>query len=99
MVPAFSPDFCKVHSRVSTVRVLTTEQVLEKRAEKRVAESDNLLLIAILRIWKAHTNGRLLEQIRSRRLKALALKRWKDKLNVYRADEGGSRDGPCLLVY
>ncbi|KAJ2930801.1 hypothetical protein H1R20_g6288, partial [Candolleomyces eurysporus] len=42
---------------------------------------------AVMRVWKAHKNGRLLEQIRSQRLKALALKKWKDKLDVYRADE------------
>jgi hypothetical protein len=81
------------------VRVLITEQVMEKRADKRWAESGTVLLIAVTRIWRAHKNGRLLERSRSRDTKAVALKKWKDKLNTYRADEGGFSSRPCLTVY
>lgn len=69
--------------------ILTIEQVLENRAEKHLAESDMVLLTAIMRIWKAHKNGRLLEQIRSSRLKAIALKQWNVKIGICRANEGG----------
>ncbi|KAF5315974.1 hypothetical protein D9611_004637 [Ephemerocybe angulata] len=60
---------------------------LEKRADKHLAKSDVMLEYAIMRIWKARKNGRLLEQARSRRLKALAYNLWKDNIASRHGDE------------
>ena len=89
----------KSFSEAYYVRVLITEQVKEKRADKRWAESGTVLLIAIVRIWRAHKNGRLLERSRSRDTKAVAFKKWQAKLRAYRADEGRFSDRHCLAVY
>ncbi|KAJ3521872.1 hypothetical protein NMY22_g12132 [Coprinellus aureogranulatus] len=60
---------------------------LEKRADKHLAKLDSMLLYAVMRIWRAQRNGRLLEQARSQQLKAFALDRWNQVISYHRATE------------
>ncbi|CAL1704876.1 unnamed protein product [Somion occarium] len=59
-------------------------QVLERRADKHVARQNDVLIRAVMRVWKAHERGRLLERVRSARLLKDAWAMWKHRLQIER---------------
>ncbi|TFY63971.1 hypothetical protein EVJ58_g2926 [Rhodofomes roseus] len=59
-------------------------RALEHRAAKHVTRQDDLLVRAVLRVWKAHERGRLLDRVRSTRLLKQAWVVWKARLQKQR---------------
>ncbi|CCL99150.1 uncharacterized protein FIBRA_01165 [Fibroporia radiculosa] len=55
-------------------------RALERRASKHVARQDDVLTRAVLRVWKAHERGRLLERVRTTRLLKQAWAIWKRRI-------------------
>ncbi|KAI8998736.1 Sfi1 spindle body protein-domain-containing protein [Trametes punicea] len=54
--------------------------VLENRAAKHVARQDEVLVRAVMRVWKAHERGRLLTRVRNLRLLRQAWSVWKERV-------------------
>ncbi|ESK93040.1 spindle pole body duplication -related protein [Moniliophthora roreri MCA 2997] len=57
---------------------------LEHRANKHVARQDDILLRAVMRVWKAHERGKLLEKVKAFRLIRSAWVVWKMQLRSQR---------------
>ncbi|KAK7043628.1 hypothetical protein VNI00_008239 [Paramarasmius palmivorus] len=57
---------------------------LEHRANKHIARQDDILLRAVMRVWKAHERGKLLEKVKAFRLVRNALAIWKMRLRSQR---------------
>ncbi|KZT68998.1 hypothetical protein DAEQUDRAFT_765781 [Daedalea quercina L-15889] len=55
-------------------------RILENRAVKHVARQDDVLRRAVLRVWKAHERGRLLDRVRNGRLLKQAWAVWKARI-------------------
>ncbi|KAI0637076.1 hypothetical protein C8Q77DRAFT_1215897 [Trametes polyzona] len=55
-------------------------RALEHRADKHVARQDEVLVRAVMRVWKAHERGRLLTRVRSLRLLRQAWSIWKQRM-------------------
>ncbi|KAI0029377.1 Sfi1 spindle body protein-domain-containing protein [Vararia minispora EC-137] len=62
-------------------------KVLERRADKHIARSDEILLIAITRIWRAKERGLLFERMRSVHIIKQALCVWRQRLKSNRTLE------------
>ncbi|KAL0946958.1 hypothetical protein HGRIS_013114 [Hohenbuehelia grisea] len=55
-------------------------RALESRADKHSARQDDVLLIAVARVWKARERGRLLERVRALRLLKSVWAKWRGAL-------------------
>ena|SRR6266851_7702096 len=63
-------------------------QTLERRADKQIARQEDVLVRAVVRIWKAHERGRLAERVQNARLVRQAWEAWKKRLRHQRKLEG-----------
>lgn len=54
-------------------------RMMERRADKHMARQDDVLVRAVLRVWKAHERGRLLEGVRGAKLLKQAWSVWKQR--------------------
>ncbi|KZV72882.1 hypothetical protein PENSPDRAFT_628005 [Peniophora sp. CONT] len=59
-------------------------KVLDRKATKHAARTDDVLRIAIIRIWRARARGRLLERLRDTALQKRALTVWSGKVRQNR---------------
>ncbi|KAI0831195.1 Sfi1 spindle body protein-domain-containing protein [Trametes gibbosa] len=62
-------------------------RVLETRATKHCARQDEVLVRAIMRVWKAHERGKLLTRVRSLRLLRQAWAIWKQRIEEQKERE------------
>ncbi|EIN07385.1 hypothetical protein PUNSTDRAFT_121511 [Punctularia strigosozonata HHB-11173 SS5] len=62
-------------------------QAQERKADKHMARQDDVLVRAVMRVWKAHERGRLLERVRAVRLLKHVWAVWNKKMNVIRDNE------------
>ena len=86
-----------VHNRI-LVRLLThrhleccsylLHQTLERRADRHIARQEDVLVRAVVRVWKAHERGRLLERVYNARLLRQAWEAWKKRLRHQKKFEG-----------
>jgi protein SFI1 len=63
-------------------------QGLERRAERQIARQEDALVRAVVRVWKAHERGHLLERVQNDRLLRQAWEAWKKRLRHQRELEG-----------
>ncbi|KZT11400.1 uncharacterized protein LAESUDRAFT_734266 [Laetiporus sulphureus 93-53] len=63
-------------------------QSLESKALKHLARQDDLLIRAVMRVWKAHERGRLLERVSNSRVLKQVWVTWKERLRRQRDLEG-----------
>lgn len=61
---------------------------MENRAIKHAARRDDVMVRAIMRIWKAHERGKLMTRVRAMRLLKQAWGVWKRRMEEYREREG-----------
>ena len=61
---------------------------MESRAMKHLARRDDVLVRAIMRIWKARERGRLLVRVQALRLLKQAWAVWKRRVEEQREREG-----------
>lgn len=61
---------------------------MEKKADKHLARQDDVLIRAIVRVWKAHERGNLLERVRTSRLESRLWELWKQRLEAHRQHHG-----------
>ncbi|KAI0316688.1 Sfi1 spindle body protein-domain-containing protein [Amylostereum chailletii] len=59
-------------------------RALERRADKHIARSDDVLVRAVARVWKAHERGKLLVRVRALRLLRQAWQVWNKRLQLQR---------------
>ncbi len=69
---------------------LTLLQAMENRAVKHAARREDVLVRAIMRIWKAHERGKLLTRVRSLRILKQTWSLWKRRMEEQREREGWS---------
>lgn len=69
--------------------------MIENRASKHVARQDDVLVRAVMRVWKAHERGRLLERVRAARLLKDAWAVWKRRMRHQKGLEGMSDSLSC----
>ncbi|RPD79963.1 hypothetical protein L226DRAFT_550172 [Lentinus tigrinus ALCF2SS1-7] len=62
-------------------------RVMEDRAVKHAARREDVVVRAIMRIWKAHERGKLLTRVRSLRLLKQAWSVWKRRMEEYKERE------------
>ncbi|KAJ3717655.1 Sfi1 spindle body protein-domain-containing protein [Lentinula guzmanii] len=62
-------------------------QYLEVRANKHIMRQDDVLLRAVMRVWKAHERGQLLEKVRAFRLAKAVWASWNIRMNQHRGLE------------
>lgn len=62
-------------------------RALERRADKHLARQDDILVRAVLRVWKAHERGKLLERVRATRLLKQTWAVWKTRVSAQRERE------------
>ncbi|KAM5538990.1 hypothetical protein V8D89_007213 [Ganoderma adspersum] len=62
-------------------------QAMEHRAAKHVARRNDVLVRAIMRIWKAHERGQLLTRVRAMRVLKLAWAQWRRRMEEQRERE------------
>ncbi|KAI0046680.1 hypothetical protein FA95DRAFT_1542135 [Auriscalpium vulgare] len=58
---------------------LTRIRAMERRADKHVARQDDILVMAVSRVWRAHERGRLLERVRDVRVLRQTMDAWKKR--------------------
>lgn len=61
---------------------------MERRADKQIARQEDALVRAVVRVWKAHERGRLLERVENTRLLRQAWEAWKRRLRHKKELEG-----------
>lgn len=59
-------------------------RAMERRADKYLARQDNVLIRAVIRVWKARERGWLLERVRTSRLLKDAWSTWKERVRQIR---------------
>ncbi|KAJ3867775.1 hypothetical protein EV359DRAFT_33800 [Lentinula novae-zelandiae] len=64
----------------------------EIRADKHIIRQDDVLLRAVMRVWKAHERGQLLEKVKAFRMAKTVLAVWKVRVNHQRLLEGSALD-------
>lgn len=69
-------------------------QGLERRADKQIARQEDALVRAVVRVWKAHERGRLLERVQNDRLLRQVWEAWKKRLRHQRELEGLAANQP-----
>ena len=57
---------------------------MERRATKHLARRDDVLVRAIMRIWKAHERGKLLTRVRALRVMKQAWLVWRRRMEEQR---------------
>ncbi|KAJ7582773.1 hypothetical protein C8J56DRAFT_955676 [Mycena floridula] len=62
-------------------------RTLETRAVKHITRQDDFLLRAVMRVWRAHERGKLLERVRTLRLLKSAWAAWTDRIHDHRERE------------
>ncbi|KAI0361981.1 hypothetical protein OH77DRAFT_1388452 [Trametes cingulata] len=62
-------------------------RALENRAAKHVARQDEVLVRAVMRVWKAHERGKLLTRVRNLRLLRQAWAIWKQRMEEQKERE------------
>ncbi|OCH95505.1 hypothetical protein OBBRIDRAFT_816423 [Obba rivulosa] len=55
-------------------------RVLENRASKHIVRQNDVLIRAVMRVWKAHERGRLLERVKTSRLLKQSWAVWKKRI-------------------
>ena len=73
-----------VGSRSNRIRI----QALERRADRQIARQEDVLVRAIVRVWKAHQHGRLLERVHNSRVLRHTWEAWKKRLRQQKELEG-----------
>ncbi|KAH7889441.1 hypothetical protein F5I97DRAFT_530889 [Phlebopus sp. FC_14] len=73
--------------------VLDRIRSMERRADKRLARQDDVLVRAVTRVWKARERGRLLEKVRALRLVKEAWLSWRERMRQQ------SRREDCALAF
>ena len=73
---------------VSAWTYLAIFKLLEHRAVKYLSRRDDVLVRAVMRIWKAHERGRLLTRVRALRLLRQAWAIWKRRMEEQKEREG-----------
>lgn len=63
-------------------------QISEGRASKHLARQNDILVRAVMRVWKAHERGKLLERVKTARQLKQAWAVWKRRVRHQRALEG-----------
>jgi hypothetical protein len=63
-------------------------QGLERRADKQIARQEDALVRAVVRVWKAHERGRLLERVQNAKLFRQTWEAWKRRLRHQKELEG-----------
>ena len=53
---------------------------MERRADKQLARSNDVLVLAVLRVWKAHERGRLLTSVKALRLLRQTWGTWRKRM-------------------
>jgi protein SFI1 len=61
---------------------------LERRADKQIARQEGALVRAVVRVWKAHERGQLLERVQHARVLRQAWEAWKRRLRHHGDLEG-----------
>jgi protein SFI1 len=64
------------------------QQSLERKADKHLARQDDVLVRAIVRVWKARERGQLLERVGSTRLLKRFWRIWQERIAANRSQEG-----------
>lgn len=84
------PKIVSKYVLVSTrfIMTLTVTQSLEIRADKHLARQNDILLLAVARVWKARERGKLLQRVRSVRLIKEAWSAWRARMDKQRQLEG-----------
>ncbi|GBE82341.1 hypothetical protein SCP_0407250 [Sparassis crispa] len=59
-------------------------RTLESRASKHLARQNDVLVRAVMRVWKAHERGKLLDRVRTARLLKQAVAVWKRRVRQQR---------------
>jgi protein SFI1 len=80
-----------VHDLSSSALILL--QKLERKADKHLARQDGVLIHAIVRVWRAHERGKLLERVRDSRSLQKFWSLWKQRMAEYR------RQGELALAF
>jgi protein SFI1 len=70
------------------MKVITYLQSLERRADRHLARSDDLLVRAVMRVWKARERSELFERTRVKRSLVQSWNTWKAKLQKLDQMEG-----------
>ena len=71
-------------------------QALERRADKQIARQEGALVRAVVRVWKAHERGQLLERVQHARVLRQAWEIWKRRLR-HQGDLEGSHTSPSVI--
>lgn len=75
-------------SVVLMIMTMTVTQSLERRADKHLSRQNDILLLAVARVWKARERGQLLHRVKSVRLVKDAWSAWRDRMNKQKQLEG-----------
>ncbi|EMD38501.1 hypothetical protein CERSUDRAFT_153416 [Gelatoporia subvermispora B] len=62
-------------------------RVLENKASKHIVRQNDVLVRAVMRVWKAHERGRLLDRVRTMRILKQAWGKWKERIEHQKALE------------
>ena len=73
-------------------------QSLDNKVAKHIARQDDLLLRAIIRIWRARARGQRLEQFQTTAALRRAWQRWQAKLTSNNAKLGKQKLPPLIGV-
>ena len=74
-------------------------QGLERRADKQIARQEAALVHAVVRVWKAHERGRLLERVQNVRELRQAWEAWKKRLRHEKELEGLAANHCCMACF
>lgn len=75
-------------SVVLTIVTLTVPQNLKRRADKHFARRNDILLLAVAKVWKARERGQLLQRVKSVRLVKNAWNIWRTRMDKQKQLEG-----------
>lgn len=75
-------------SVVLTIVTLTVPQNLKRRADKHLARRNDILLLAVAKVWKARERGQLLQRVKSVRLVKNAWNIWRTRMDKQKQLEG-----------
>lgn len=76
-------------------------QALERRADKQISRQEGSLVRAVVRVWKAHERGHLLERVHHARVLRQAWEAWKRRLRRQGDLEGSLPNvvSPTCLIH
>ena len=67
---------------------LIVPQNLSRRADRHLARQNDILLLAVAKVWKARERGQLLQKVKSVRLVKGAWNVWRTRMNQQKQLEG-----------